>query len=252
MGKIPGLAIGTRFWGKDPKTDFPRIEKFLQAATLLGKVHVAVNTAEDTIGTLTFITKNFPDVVAFSVTPWGRFVPPLNAIVSQSVKAGTNRLLLASAEFPPESHQVESLLGHVGDDTLVAGARFQEHEFSAGRNRGNGINVPWNTFSVWNLNYLGRNGFSLIGDAPFDPTQAGVEELSTISFYQQLKRVQGVCMGPEAKLVSVPGFYKEWNMDGWDQDRIARHAKKIASKIARPAAQLKWAGLPCPEVIHIA
>ena len=250
MKPIPGLAVGTRFFGKNPAKDLPRIESFIHAAVKVGSVYVAVRTEADTIGSLTFAKKNFPVVDAFSVTPWGErdFALPLNVIVSRAVKDGASRLLPASAEFPPQHHQVEQLLAHVGDDTLVAGARFSEHEFDEGERIGTGTTVPWNTFSIWNLDYLGRCGFPLVGDAPFDPKMAGVEEVTTIALYQQL----GHPITPEAKLVSIEGFFKEWNMDGWDQDRIDRHLAKIASKKGRPAAQLAWAKFHLPRVTHIA
>lgn len=239
------LTIGTRFFGKDPAKDLPRLAKFLDAAQKLGKVFVAVNVAEDKCGTLVFCAKNYPAVDAFAVTPWQKFVAPLNAIVYRAALSGADRLLLASVEFPPEAHQVDALLVHVDDNTLVAGARFSEHQFSAGKVVGTGVTVPWNTFAVWNLTHLAKIGFPLVGDAPFCQKQAGVEEVTAIALYQQL-------YGLQAKLVSVSGFYEEWNTAGWDEARLVKHNAKIASKVSRPEAQLKLAGLSAPTILHIA
>lgn len=95
------------------------------------------------------------------------------------------------------------------------------------------------------MKYLARFGFPLLGDAPFDQKMAGVEEVSAVALYQKL-------YGLSAKLVSVAGFYEEWDTDGWDADRLSKHEAKIASKVSRPAAQLAWADLSAPNVLHIA
>ncbi|MEK7118329.1 MAG: hypothetical protein AAB869_01850 [Patescibacteria group bacterium] len=239
------LTTGTRFFGKDPAKDLPRLAKFLDAAQKLGKVFVAVNTVEDKCDTLAFCAQSYPAVDAFAVTPWQKFVAPLNAIVYRATLTGADRLLLASAEFSPEAHQVDALLAHVDDATLVSGARFSEHAFTEGEVIGTGVTVPWNTFAVWNLCHLVKLGVPLVGDAPFDQKQAGVEEVATIALYQRV-------FGLKAKLVSVPGFYEEWNTAGWDEERLRKHQAKIASKVSRPEAQLKWAGLSAPIILHIA
>lgn len=240
------LTTGTRFFGKDPAKDLPRLATFIEAAQKLGKVCIAVNIKEDKCDTLAFCAQNYPEVDAFAVTPWQKFVAPLNAIVYRAALSGADRLLLASAEFAPESHQVESLLQHVSGDTIVAGARFAEHQFTEGEIEGNGMTVPWNTFAVWDLDHLAKLGFPLAGDAPFDPTQAqaGVEEVSAIALYQHV-------FGLKAKLVSVAGFYEEWNTDGWDEERLKKHHAKIVSKVRRPEAQLAWVGLQAPTILHI-
>lgn len=241
------LTIGTRFFsnGKDVAADLARLSKFLDAARKLGKVFVAINTDEDKSDALLFCRENYLNVDAFPVAPWQKFVAPLNAIVYKAAQSGADRLLLASAEFAPEAHQVEPLLAHVGDDAIVAGARFSEHQFHVGEMEGSGVTVPWNTFALWNLAELAKIGFPLVGDASFDQKMAGVEEVSTIALYQELR-------GLKAKLVSVPGFYEEWNTAGWDEERLKKHHAKIVSKVSRPVAQLKWAGLSAPRVIHIA
>ena len=242
------LHIGTRFFGKDREKDFSRIRNFLEKATLLGTVHVAVNVEEDTIDTLTFVQENFPEVDAFGVRPWGKFVFPLNTIVSRATVLGADRLLLASAEFPPLEEQTNVLLGHIDNDTLVAGARFSDHEFKEGNNVGTGVTIPWNTFAVWNLRLLARVGFPLLGDAPFDTAKAGVEEVCTISILQKLCGASSA----KAKLVSIEGFYEVWNTAGWDAERLVKHHAKILSKNSRPQAQLEWARLVAPTVEHIA
>lgn len=245
MDNCPGvLAVATRFFGKsNPDANFRRLGDFLEAASNLGTVHVAINSDEDAIGSLEFVKREFPSVDAFAVTPWG-FTLPLNSIVLRATRSGAQRLLIASAEFPPTNVAVDLLLSHIDENTLVAGARFSEHSFIPGSVQGSGVTVPWNTFAVWNLKWLARFGFPLCGDAPFDAKQAAVEEVTAIALYQKL-------WGVTTKLVSVPGFYEEWNTDGWDAERLLKHQAKIASKVSRPASQLSWAELPEPLVTHV-
>lgn len=244
------LTIGTRFFGKDPTKDLPRLAQFLEVAQKIGRVFVAVNTAEDKVDTIAFCAAHYPEVVVFAVTPWQKFVAPLNAIIYRAALSGADRLLLASAEFAPTTEQVKTLLQHVSHDTLVAGARFSEHLFGVGQVVGTGITVPWNTFALWNLTHLAKIGFALIGDAPFDPTQkqAGVEEVSTIALYQKLFGVANM----KAKLVSLSDFHEEWNMNGWDAERHAKHKAKLVSKMSRSDEQLKRANLPYPIIMHVA
>jgi hypothetical protein len=236
------VAVGTRFWGVSIEKDFPRIVAFVEAAKKIGSVFVAVNTIEDKIGTL----EAFPDV-AFPVTPWGKFVQPLNAIVLKAAAAGADFLLLASAEFPPTLVQLDFLFAHMGPATLVVGAAFAEHQFHADEEvSGTGVTVPWNTFSVWNLKNLRGVGFPLIGDAPLEPKMAGVEEVCTIALLQRLNPML------KAKLVKVPGLGEKWDMSGWDESRLAQHRAKIRSKIERPAWQLGEMNLNPPKILHIA
>jgi hypothetical protein len=239
------LSIATRFFGKDPGKDLPRLARFIEAGLALGKVHVAVNVAEDKCDTLAFCAKEYPNADAFAVTPWGKFVPPLNALVDRASLSSAHGILIASAEFPPSREAVELLGTFMHAGTLVVGARFSEHAFKEGENENTGSTVPWNTFALWNMAYLARLGFPLVGDAAFDRSQAGVEEVSAVALYQKL-------YGVSAKLVSVAGFYEEWNMDGWDEERKKKHLSKIASKVSRPNAQLARLGLPAGRVLHIA
>lgn len=233
------LAIGTRFWGKDEAKDWPRIKTFVEAAQKLGPVFVAVNVAEDRINTLARLTASFPEVKVFGVSPWGKFVPALNAIVYAASVAGTQERLLASAEFPPTAEQLIRLGGELDDETLVVGARFAEHQFEPGKEVPiKGSTVPWNTFALWNPSLLSRTGFILMGDAPFDPSgkQAGVEEVATIAIVEKTWDTQ-------AKLLEVPGIGGDWNMAGWNTDRLAAYQRKIASKDSRVKEQLSYLDL---------
>jgi hypothetical protein len=132
---------------------------------------------------------------------------------------------------------------------VVVGARFADHAFTPSPKPqvGTGVTVPWNTYALWNLSLLGLVGFPLIGDAAFDPSQAGVEEVSGIALIQALKPAT------RAVLLDV-GLEPDWNMEGWDDERRRKHAAKLASKVSRAAAQmekLRLLGIDDPKVIHL-
>ena len=249
------LAIGTRFFGKNPEKDLPRLEKFIDAGLAIGdKVCVAVDPFQDRTDALEFVSHRYAqtNVEWFSVTPWG-FAPPLNAIVGRAAAAGADRLLIASAEFPPQREHVQALNDCMQEGVLVAGARFAEHAFDTENVQvvGTGTTVPWNTFALWNMRFLKMYGFSILGDALFDPSKAGVEELATVALYQSLLSTGDYTKYPAAYLVDIPGFVGPWNMDGWDEGRRKNHEAKIKSKNDRPATQLAYAGLKHPTVLHV-
>ena len=123
----------------------------------------------------------------------------------------------------------------------VVGAVFGEHDvhnFSEGiitDHKGNpelygatGSQIPWNTMAMWRvIDLMKIGGFPSSGDWPADPKMAGVEE------YDALALMKGL----HGTLVEIPEFvgYQGWSTEGWDAERHALHAKKIASKNQRPA-----------------
>jgi len=115
------------------------------------------------------------------VTPWGNFVPALNALTSWACtipNGAAERILFVSAETTLAPRSVEELCRHVGlDDTLVAGAVLPGHDYRGGGNGdGNGGDAgftsveldgrtcPWNTCAIWNLRKLALTGFPLVAD----------------------------------------------------------------------------------------
>lgn len=264
MFKLKELAVALRFFGSNPETvdkDIPRLGKFLDETAPYGKAYVAVNTAVDVTGAIAFMAHHYPEVTAFGVTPWQKFVAPCNALIYAARKDDYKGLLSASTEFPLKREFVEQLLPHLDEKTLFVGARFPEHTFEEGEHEATGSSFPWGTFGVWNLEELAKLGMPMTGDAPFDVGRddtrelgnSGVEEFSTVGLFQE-RYLDGRSGFPAlAKLVTMKeGFYGEWKTEGWDEARHAAHEKKIASKSARPAKQLAWAGIRTPQVIHIA
>lgn len=250
------IASGVRFFGTNLENvphDLRRLDNFLGEAAQYGEAYVAVNTSADVTNALAHIAEQYPEVIAFGVTPWQKFIAPCNALIYAAAVGGAHVFLSASAEFPLKKEYVDQLMPHLDDDTLFVGARFPEHKFSEGEHIATGSSFPWGTFGIWNLVELAKFGMPLCGDAPFNSTKAGVEELSTVGMFQERFNAGLSTFEAKAKLVTMnQGFYGEWNMDGWDEARFAAHMKKIASKSERPAAQLAWAGIRAPQVIHIA
>ncbi|MEK7116269.1 MAG: hypothetical protein AAB879_02660 [Patescibacteria group bacterium] len=239
------LAIGTRFFEtKDPHRVSIVKEFVRRASAFASNVLVAVNTEEDVSGALQAVNAmKVSGATAFEVTPWGKFVAPLNVIISKAVRRGASHLLLASAEVQVTQAIVSALGRELGDQTIVVGAAVIGHDLGDGVVIGTGERVPWNTLAMWNLKYLKVTGFPLIGDAPFDPSQAGVEEVCALSV---LQRLYPAC---RAVLLNVPGV--EWDTAHWDPERLAAHQKKMASKRSRSEKQLAEANLAPPVIIHV-
>jgi hypothetical protein len=247
------IAIGTRFFGKDPDKDLPRLDKWAEGAISVTDpelISIAINSAEDKADTAGFLAKKYPTINAIPVTPWGKFVFPLNVLIAKASSAHADAFLITSAEYPPSKKAVDALASHLkrvdGDHTLVVGARIPEHAFRKGSiDHADGTQVPYNTYALYSP-LIYRLGVPLIGDNPGDPANAGVEELTTILLYQEFYAQV------TAKLLDqVPGIPSEINTAGWDEERHSKHRAKMASKASRPAEQLKVLKHAGPRVIHI-
>lgn len=236
-------TIGTRFFEREPDR-IEIIENFVHRSLLCSsEVLVAINTEEDKTGALAHHKLKLPGVEVFGVSPWGKFIPALNMLISKAKLKGAGSLLLASAEMRFNQEQFSKLQNHLEQDTLVAGAVLPGHDFQEGEREGNGRTVPWNTFSLWNLEYLSRTGFPLISDAFFNGDKAGVEEVTTIALLQKMYPFL------KAKLIQVQGIIRE--TASWDKWRLARHQRELENRISCPEAQMKVFNIPAPKIIHI-
>jgi hypothetical protein len=210
-------------------------------------VYVAVNTAEDRIGTMEMAWPQNASV--FAVSPWGFFVNPLNSIlISARELLATHNLLLASAEVRTNGEAVNVLSNLLENnaETLVAGAALEGHKFVPGvHQNASGREVPWNTLALYNPYPLWVTGFPLLGDGPMsEPENKGVEELMTGTILQRIY--------PNLKLflTQVPG--QTWDTSSFDGGRLASHEKKMNSKDTRPRRQLDFSNLGTgPTVIHV-
>ena len=253
------FVVGTRFFESNREnaaTSFSNLIAFITAALSVGaeKVFVAVNSAIDTSGALTVVGGlGFEQsrVKVFAVTPWGKFVQPLNALLIHGREefARGVHFLSASVEVKLTPAIVNALFQHMDNTTLVVGAAMEGHDYHPGAIEmgANGRQVPWNTLALWNAERLCRTGFPLIGDGPLgEPKSAGVEEVTAIALQQAMLHGSDKAI---AKLVRVPGIV--WDMSGFGGVRRAAHEAKMESKVRRPAAQLVAARLSPPVVHHI-
>lgn len=120
------------------------------------------------------------------VSPWGNFVPALNALVSyactKQLPGGSyaKSILFISAETTMTKESMMVLQQHLDlDDTLVVGAALPGHDYvdcssSSGDQHGeggsigrevelNGRTCPWNTLALWNIKKM-ILGFPLVAD----------------------------------------------------------------------------------------
>jgi hypothetical protein len=173
------------------------------------------------------------------VTPWNAFIPALNAIATRAAQDGARYCLFCSAETQTSPESILHLLKHMDSETLVVGAVLPGHGYQPkSKQELNGRNAPWNTLAVWDVSKLTLTGFPLVAEGLHilsDGThvEAGVEEVSAIALLQTL-------LGPErakAKLVPLPDIV--WDQTFQDAERQKWHAKKMKSKMERPAKHLE-------------
>uniref|UniRef100_A0A7R9ZI32 Uncharacterized protein n=1 Tax=Craspedostauros australis TaxID=1486917 RepID=A0A7R9ZI32_9STRA len=187
-----------------------------------------VQTVKDQISSLSANCHVLP------VTPWGKFVPALNALVRYaSEDVGVDLIMFVSAEVDASANTIATLCNHVvtkDDDTLVAGAVLNGHEYSKGQCVPlTGRTCPWNTLAVWNVEKLSRTGFQLYSDLG---THAGVEECLAAGLYQRLFPASKI------KLVELSDVSWQESFED-DAERKRWHEQKMKSKWERADVQLK-------------
>lgn len=237
-------ALGIRFYEENPDK-LKELEKLVrEAEKSVDLVYVVINGELDKTGAYEYINSlHLPKTKTFLMNFWGKFTPALNAVVYNTTLEHCTHLFFCSPEVGIDSKVFNQLLAHMDDETLVVGARFDGQEFKPGINIGTGLSIPWNTLCVWNLHFLQRTGFLLVGDAPFDPVSAGIEELTTCAVQQKLYP------NLKIKLVDIPGI--EWNTEKLGEKRKKLHLKKLETKYERGQKQLEFMQLDAPKVMHI-
>lgn len=240
--------------------DINKLGAFLRSAlSISNDVVIAVGASQETIVKLqqlvTAVQKTCQSSTAqvhiLPVSPWGKFIPALNALVSFAANHNFKYICFQSLEVTVAPEVVRCLTAQFElGDTLVAGAAFpKDHLFEPGWRVLNGRTSPWNTLAVWSLNKLALTGFSLVAEGlPMEGIPAGVEEVSTISILQRILPRQA-----KAKLILHPSLLRSnsWNAEFSDHARQEWHRKKMQSKIDRPAAQLDALGIDPGIVQHI-
>jgi hypothetical protein len=209
------------------------------------------------------------------VTPWGKFVPALNALV-QFAAASVNpplhekhsdpsccrhQILFCSAETACSAQAVQTLQSHLRPDTAVVGACLPGHEYKGTATTTisdddnnepiiaelNGRTSPWNTLALWNLRKLALTGFLLVSDGLLSDDESdpsfGIEEVVATCLLQKLLGAEQA----KSKLVQLTSEV-DWNQEFDDPARQKWHEQKMASKLSRANRQLELTGLS--GVVH--
>lgn len=198
-------------------------------------------------------------VVVLPISQWGPGVTPaLNALLQRALLLDATHILYQSLEVQVSVPDVLRLSELCGEDTLVAGARFQGHDFavdsvsvlahpsSAISVAATGRSVPWNTLALWNASTLAVTGFPMVADGVIKGTAWGVEEVSAIALAQLVSPEK-----TKAKLVTLPSV--QWKASFHDPVRQAAHESKMESKLSRPATHLNLLPSSAQGVVeHIA
>eukprot|EP00550_Attheya_septentrionalis_P002480 CAMPEP_0198284436 /NCGR_PEP_ID=MMETSP1449-20131203/3907_1 /TAXON_ID=420275 /ORGANISM="Attheya septentrionalis, Strain CCMP2084" /LENGTH=312 /DNA_ID=CAMNT_0043981499 /DNA_START=200 /DNA_END=1138 /DNA_ORIENTATION=+ len=201
--------------------------------------------------------KDFPELTVLPVSPWGNFVPALNALVVWACHLGVDLILFVSAETSVTADTIQRLCDHVDSETtLVAGAALPGHDYHASLINSaavelTGRTTPWNTCAVWNVPKLALTGFPLVSEGlhPMDPKDSsnnnsiklgpsGVEEASAVAVLQQMLSPSNAV----AKLVQLPNIEWSTNFDS-DPERKQWHEQKMKSKVERASHHLSLLGL---------
>lgn len=243
------IYVATRFFEKDPAKAPLRLAQ-LQAfvnrmlALEVGGVGIAINTAIDRSDAMSHIAAlGRANVTAFAVTPWGRFVPALQALLQAASVAGFPKILCISVEVEIDADALAALDREVHTTALVAGLRMPGHLFQPGEHACDGPRSPWNTAALWRVrDGLDRIGFASAGEALFDPSgkSAGIEEVSTIALYQKMYGDCGATL--------LDASHVAWNTDRASQPDALE--EKLRSKQSRAARQLASAQLLPGRVQH--
>ena len=196
------------------------------------------------------------------VSPWGNFVPALNALTAWACQNQDEKnkdesiIMFISAETTVTKETVGEMTRHMTDDTLVVGAVLPGHDYHGagnGNDHGvaaylNGRTCPWNTTAMWNLNKLAIFGFPLVAEGVHKlkdgtPVAAGIEEFATIMLHQRMSPGRS-----KAKLVKVAGV--EWEQNFEDEERRKWHEAKMKSKHSRAEVHRSFLGGGEGKVIH--
>jgi hypothetical protein len=210
------------------------------------------------------------------VTPWGKFVPALNALV-QFAAATVNpplseidsndsnngicrhQILFCSAETACSAQAVQTLQSHLQADTAVVGACLPGHDYKGTARSSdddssepiiaelNGLTSPWNTLALWDLRKLAMTGFLLVSDGLLSDDESdpsfGIEEVVATCLLQKLLGANQA----KSKLVQLTSQV-DWNQHFDDPARQKWHEQKMTSKLSRANRQLELTGLS--GVVH--
>ena len=190
-------------------------------------------------------------LVVLPVTQWG-ITTALNACVHVAAEAGAERIAFQSLEISVPTAAMSRLVHECSlNDTLVAGAALPGHAWGArSRVKCDGLTCPWNTLAVWNMMLLSGVGFLAVGNgknAVLEGTEAGMEEVSTVSVIQSMRLAAR--QPAKVKLARVDSVV--WDTSFLDDAaRRVKHQSKMASKVRRAEQHLAALDVEPATIIH--
>lgn len=263
-------AIATRFFIADPariEADRKKINNYLDACfacQTIDRIYVAVNPDRDIAHTVSYLrrlpTPAGKSLVVTPVTPWGRYVEPLNAITMQSAFDGYEALLCANTEHVPTDKNIGELAEHLDEDTLVVGATLDGfHNFRPGRHFMDGMNVPMDAFMLLRVQKFSLFGWIAVSEAPWIPCpaeivgtpqdpgmkEAGIKEVPTFSLIQEKLGSAHA----QVKLVQVTGAERDTSTITGARKKL--DDQKRRSAVERAKKQMALIGIYPGMVSHI-
>lgn len=230
------LIVGTRIYSaSDSHLKLCQLETWCKN-TLEYADRVVIATNNQLFNEISQIVSGFEDrVCPLLINPWTGFTHPLNAIVVEANFQGANKLLLQSLEVYVSSTDVDKLNSHLNSETLVVGGKMIPNH--GGERVGvqpiDGMNSPWNTLALWNLEKLNVTGFLGISSGVVKDIPGGMEEVSTISLLQQLYPSK-----TDAKLIALSDL--KWITNWKCEKRKNSHEEKMMTKLLRAEKQLEY------------
>lgn len=266
-------ALCTRYFVANPAKVVEgqrKIFEFLNACfmcTWVRDVYIAVNIDRDHGDTLGFlaglVVPEGKRLVAFPVTPWGRYVEPLNALMERATHDRHQKALFVNTEHLPTDTNIVELDRYLQSDTLAVGGYLEGfHNFAPGSQRMNGMNVPADAFMLVDLEKLGLLGFIYVSEALWIPctettqvgtaddpgmAEAGIKEVPTFSLIQDIFARSG--RSARVKLVRMTGGQR--NAEGIDSKRKQMDAYKRSTALVRANIQMERLGIPYGIVEHL-
>lgn len=271
MNQNKGIAIAVRFFTADQlRVDVDRIKitKFLEACFVCDSVvtvYVAVNPNRDIGDSITFLdaylVPESKQLIVIPVTPWGRYIEPLNALALRAATDGYEQVLFVNTEHEPTNTNIAELSRHFFDDTLVVGAAINGfHDFEVGEHEMNGMRVPADAFMLMNIRLFSLYGFIAVSEAPWmscmkadeigtpnDPgmKEAGMKEVPTFALIQHMLGKENA----KVKLVRITGADRDTSTITGARKALDDH--KRASALTRAKKQMELAHIPNGYVIHL-
>ena len=225
-------------------------------------LHVTIEDIQDikkisTFGTATKLLKSLTEqeqakVTLVPILSWGRFTTALNTLLTKAAQLQYKYILYKSFEVRLSQKDALLMKDQVDTCTLVVGARLKGHDFPSydfteETRVLRGTTVPWNTCALWNVQKLAKTGFSMVGDGFVKNSDAGVEEVTTISILQAIHKPDEA----KAKLIELSSVVWKTKFANNLKRQVA-HKRKMDSKNTRADSQMKLLGNIKPgSVIHI-